>query len=254
MFPARPLRISDSVSSRCSGPGSPSRNVRSATATLLLRADAARQRVFEGSLRRPGTSRDAHVQFDVGVRFGPCRAGRPDDSPDRDIDRHVLKPVLHGASVGTRIDDANRRHPARVVREGIGQHHHAEFVGPGFDRCDGLQAETLALRLERGDVAHVQAGRSGVVLPDHDPIERAVARELRGRTDRHRGCARGCAGRRQARVHRCARAAAGLWRSRRASAAGRAGSRRLGSDRRSRRSPTDRASDRSREVRSVPAA
>ena len=80
------------------------------------------------------------------------------------------------AAVGARVDHAHARHELGLARQRGADQRHAQLVRAGLDR--GARGRHPARReaAQRGQVAQVQADRAGVVLAQHDPVERAFGR------------------------------------------------------------------------------
>jgi hypothetical protein len=55
---------------------------------------------------------------------------------------------------------------------------HPEFVGTGLDRRAPAQSPALEIRAQRGEVAQMQAHRSGIVLAEDQSVEAAFGDEL----------------------------------------------------------------------------
>ncbi len=80
-------------------------------------------------------------------------------------------------AVGARVDDAHARDDVRFARERRTDEHHPELVGAGFDRRASRRHPAVGEGAQRGEIAHVEADRAGVVLAEHDAIEPAFGRD-----------------------------------------------------------------------------
>ena len=107
-----------------------------------------------------------------GVASSRDAAAERDELSDRRVDRHILERILERCAVGRRIAHRDARRPVRLARQCLRDQRHSEFVGTRFDRDAIAERSIVHDRLEQPHIANVQPDGAGVVLTEHEPVER----------------------------------------------------------------------------------